>query len=186
MINNTYTLELRGISKQYTVSDKIITGINNVNIKFKDNEFVVVRGASGSGKSTLLNVITGIDNYTDGYMVVKGYNTDFFGEDDWGDYRKNLIAYVHQNFYLIDNLTVYQNIETAYLLNNDKEKAKERIVSIINKVGLSKQINQKAKELSGGQKQRVAIARALAKNTGIILADEPTGNQSTAINQCIY
>lgn len=186
MIDEKHTLELRGISKQYTVSDKIITGISNVNLKFNDNEFVVISGASGSGKSTLLNIIAGIDNYTDGYVVCKGYNTDFFGEHDWGEYRKNHVSYVHQNFYLLDNLTVYQNIENAYLLNYDKEKAKEIIYGIIDKVGLSKQINQKAKELSGGQKQRVAIARALAKGTGIILADEPTGNlDSKSTNEIV-
>jgi ABC-type lipoprotein export system ATPase subunit len=111
-------------------------------------------------------------------MQISGENTEYYDETDWHKYRKEKVSIIHQNYNLIENYTVYQNIELAYEINNkqDKEKSKQDILNIISRVVLSDQSRQRVATLSGGQKQRVAIARALAKNTPIILADEPTGN----------
>ena len=121
-------------------------------------------------------------------MVVEDEETEYYDENDWQKYRKEKISFIHQNYNLIENYTVYQNIELAYLLNNnveEKDKIKNDIYDIISKVELTAQSNQKVATLSGGQKQRVAIARALAKKTSIILADEPTGNLDSENSNCI-
>lgn len=183
-------LKLNKLSKYYiSNTNQVVAGIKEISAQFSIGEFVAITGASGSGKSTLLNVLAGTDNFNDGSMSVCDEETEFFDEKDWQRYRKERIGFVYQDYNLIENYTVYQNVETGYDLNCeaiDKETKKKEILNILKKVGLFQQQKQKANTLSGGQKQRVAIARALAKNTQIILADEPTGNlDSTAAHEII-
>jgi len=148
-----------------------------VNLELHRNEFVAIVGESGSGKTTLLNVISGIDSYEDGEMYINGKETSYFSVSDMENYRKKYVAFVFQNYNLIDSYTVLQNVEAPLVLSGyPKDRIRERAKEIIRKVGLSDHMNHKATKLSGGQKQRVVIARALAKDCPIIAADEPTGN----------
>ncbi len=170
-------LKLENVSKFYYNKGMISTGFSKVNLELKIGEFVVITGESGSGKSTLLNVISGLDSYEEGEMYIKGKETSHYSEKDFEDYRRKYIANIFQSYNLINSYTVYQNVELVLLLNGyKKHKVKQKILDIIDKVGLTKFKNTKVSKLSGGQKQRVAIARAMVKDTPIIVADEPTGN----------
>ena len=170
-------IKLKNVSKFYQNKKSIASGFNKINLSLDMGEFIVITGESGSGKSTLLNVISGLDSYEEGEMYINGEETSHYTEEDYEDYRRKYIGNIFQHFNLINSYTVYQNIELALLLNGyKKEEIKSKILEIIKVVGLEKQKNTKASKLSGGQKQRVAIARALAKDTPIIVADEPTGN----------
>lgn len=170
-------LKLKNVSKFYYQKGIITSGFSKVNLEFKMGEFVVITGESGSGKSTLLNVISGLDSYEEGELYINGCETSHYNEFDFEHYRKKYIANIFQNFNLINSYTVYQNIELILLLNGyEKKDVHDKIINLIDRVGLSKYKNTKVSKLSGGQKQRVAIARALAKETPIIVADEPTGN----------
>lgn len=170
-------LKLKNVSKFYYNKGIITSGFTKVNLELKIGEFVVITGESGSGKSTLLNVISGLDSYEEGQMYIKGEETSHYTEKDFEDYRRKYIANIFQNFNLINSYTVYQNVELVMLLNGyKKHEVKEKILDIIDQVGLTKFKSTKVSKLSGGQKQRVAIARAMVKDTPIIVADEPTGN----------
>ena len=170
-------LKLKNVSKFYYNKGVIASGFNKVSIEFDLQEFVAIVGESGSGKSTLLNVISGLDSYEEGEMYINGEETSHYRESDFEEYRKKYVSNIFQNFNLVNSYTVYQNIELVMLLNGYKRKeVKKKVLDIIDKVGLSKYKNTKTAKLSGGQKQRVAIARALARETPIIVCDEPTGN----------
>ena len=170
-------LKLKNVSKFYYNKGVIASGFNKVSIEFDLQEFVAIVGESGSGKSTLLNVISGLDSYEEGEMYINGEETSHYRESDFEEYRKKYVSNIFQNFNLVNSYTVYQNIELVMLLNGYKRKeVKKKVLDIIDKVGLTKYKNAKTAKLSGGQKQRVAIARALARETPIIVCDEPTGN----------
>lgn len=170
-------IKLENVSKFYYSKGVIAVGFSKVNLNFDVGEFVAITGESGSGKSTLLNVISGLDSYEEGEMYIDGSETSHFTEKDFENYRRRYIGNIFQNFNLVNSYTVYQNIELVMLLNGSKRReVKARVNELIDKVGLTEYKHTKASKLSGGQKQRVAIARALAKDTPIIIADEPTGN----------
>lgn len=170
-------IRLENVSKFYYTKGVIAVGFSKVNLNFDVGEFVAITGESGSGKSTLLNVISGLDTYEEGEMYINGEETSHYTEKDFEDYRRKYIGNIFQNFNLVNSYTVYQNIALVMQLNGSKNKdIKKRVNELIDKVGLTEYKNTKASKLSGGQKQRVAIARALAKDTPIIIADEPTGN----------
>lgn len=170
-------IKLKDVSKYYYNKGLITSGITKINTEFNIGEFIVITGESGSGKSTLLNVISGLDTYEDGEMYIDGKETSHYGDEDFEEYRKEYISNIFQNFNLVGSYTVYQNIELVMLINGyTKKEARPKILKLINEVELTKYKNTRVSKLSGGQKQRVAIARALAKNTPIIIADEPTGN----------
>ena len=170
-------LELKNVSKFYYSKGVIASGFTKVSLKLNMGEFVVITGESGSGKSTLLNVISGLDSYEEGEMYINGMETSHYTEKDFEDYRRKYISNIFQAFNLVNSYTVYQNIELVLLLNGYKKRQiKQKVLDLIKKVDLYEFRNTKVSKLSGGQKQRVAIARALAKETPIIIADEPTGN----------
>lgn len=170
-------LRLERVSKFYSGNGMVSTGFSKVDLKFEIGEFVAITGESGSGKSTLLNVISGLDSYEEGEMYILGNPTSGYSKEDLEEYRKQYIGSIFQTFNLINSYTVYQNVELVLLLSGyDKKDISARVHDIIAKVGLEGYEKTKASKLSGGQKQRVAIARALAKETPIIVADEPTGN----------
>lgn len=174
-------LKLDKVSKFYSQNGVVTAGFSKVSLDLNIGEFVAITGESGSGKSTLLNVISGLDSYEEGEMYIFGQPTSGYGSADMEEYRKRYIGNIFQTFNLINHYTVYQNVELVLLLSGfEKSEIKERVDSIIDRVGLSEYRNTKASKLSGGQKQRVAIARALAKETPIIVADEPTGNLDVA------
>ena len=170
-------ISLKNVSKFYYSKGVIASGFTKINLDLNDGEFVAITGESGSGKSTLLNVISGLDSYEEGEMYINGKETSHYTEKDFEDYRRKYIGNIFQSFNLVNSYTVYQNIELVLLLNGHKKKEiKKKVLELIKKVGLYKFRNTKVSKLSGGMKQRVAIARALAKETPIIIADEPTGN----------
>ncbi|MBQ9015107.1 MAG: ABC transporter ATP-binding protein/permease [Firmicutes bacterium] len=155
----------------------IASGISRVSLDLDLGEFVVITGESGSGKSTLLNVISGLDSYEEGEMYINGEETSHYVAADFEEYRKKYIGNIFQNFNLVNSYTVYQNIELILRINGyNKAEMRRRVDEIIDRVGLSAFRRTKVSKLSGGQRQRVSIARALAKDTDIIVADEPTGN----------
>ena len=170
-------IKLKNVSKFYYSKGVIASGFNKINLEFNIGEFVAITGESGSGKSTLLNVISGLDTYEEGEMYIDGKETSHYTEKDFEDYRRKYIGNIFQNFNLVNSYTVYQNVELVLLLNGYKKKqVKQKVLDMIEKVGLTEFKNTKVSKLSGGQKQRVAIARAMVKETPIIVADEPTGN----------
>ena len=180
-INLAHTIELRKVSKYYASEDSVSMGFSRVDLELDIGEFVAITGESGSGKSTLLNVISGLDTYEEGEMFVCGEDTTAYGTEDYERYRKTYIGNIFQDFNLINSYTVYQNIELVMLLSGKKSsECRDRILELIDLVGLNKYRRTKVSRLSGGQKQRVAIARALAKDAPIIVADEPTGNLDSA------
>ncbi len=170
-------IKLVNVSKYYSSNGVIALGLRKVNLELYRNEFVAIVGESGSGKTTLLNVISGIDSYEDGEMYINDKETSYFSVDDMENYRKKYVAFVFQNYNLIDSYTVLQNVEAPLILSGyPKDKIRDRAKEISRRVGLEDHSHHKATRLSGGQKQRVVIARALAKDCPIIAADEPTGN----------
>lgn len=170
-------IKLDNISKYYYASNSVVPALRKIKLEFNIGEFVAITGESGSGKSTLLNVISGLDTYDDGELYIDGKETSYYDGADWEEYRKNKIGFVFQNYNLIEHYSVMNNVESALLIQGyGAKEAKAEARELINKVGLSRQLHQRASKLSSGQKQRLSIARALAKNTDIIIADEPTGN----------
>ena len=170
-------IRLENVSKYYYSSSNVCCALRKINLEFKMGEFVAVTGESGSGKTTLLNIISGFDSYEDGEIYINDEPTSYYDEEDWERYRKNEIAFIFQSYNLIDSYSVLENVMVTYILEGVSiEIAKEKSLEILKQVGLDNDVNKKTSKLSGGQKQRLAIARALAKETNIIVADEPTGN----------
>ncbi len=170
-------IRLRNVSKFYYNKGIIASGISRVNLDLDVGEFIVITGESGSGKSTLLNVISGLDSYEEGEMYIEGQETSHYAAVDFEEYRQKYISCIFQNFNLVSSYTVYQNIALAMQIDGrSEEEIRKKVPEIIAKVGLTEFTRRKVSRLSGGQKQRVAIARALAKDTRILVADEPTGN----------
>ena len=173
-------LQLINITKDYPAGDGTVHALKGINLKFRESEFVSILGPSGCGKTSMLNIIGGLDQYTDGDLIINGKSTKDVKDRDWDAYRNHSIGFVFQSYNLIPHQTVLQNVELALTLSGvSKSERKHRAKEALEKVGLGNQINKKPSEMSGGQMQRVAIARALVNNPDIILADEPTGALDT-------
>lgn len=168
---------LQNISKYYYTDTSVTQALKKINLEFQVGEFVAITGESGSGKSTLLNIISGMDTFDDGEMYFDGQPTFQFDVSDWEAFRRDRIGFVFQNYNLIGHYSTLDNVKSALLIMGMTEtEAKEKAIHYLEKVGLKGFEQQRASELSSGQKQRLSIARALAKETAIIVADEPTGN----------
>ncbi len=170
-------IKLQNISKYYYSETAVTQALQGINLEFRMGEFVAITGESGSGKSTLLRIISGMDTFDDGELYVDGQPTFQYDEDDWEEYRRTKIGFVFHDYSLIGHYTAKENIVSALLIMGVPEKeAGDKAIHYLERVGLSAQRDQRASKLSSGQKQRLSIARALAKDTDIIVADEPTGN----------
>lgn len=176
-------LTLKDIGKIYVSEGNVAVGIRGVNLSFDRGEFVAVTGKSGSGKSTLLNVISGMDSYEEGELYIEGQSTSHYLQPEWEEYREKYISFIFQDYNIIESFTVLQNVELALMHIEDKKARRARAMELIRRVGLASHVKQKGSKLSGGQKQRTVIARALAKDSPIILADEPTGNLDSATSK---
>jgi ABC-type lipoprotein export system ATPase subunit len=168
-------LELKGISRVYKPKkSEQVYALNKVNLVLEKTGMVFILGKSGAGKSTFLNVVGGLDQYNEGNLIVKDKATKDFKQSDFDSYRNTMIGFIFQEYNLLDEFTVAQNIGLALELQG-KKATSEKISEILAAVDLQNYGRRKPNELSVGQKQRVAIARALVKDPEIIMADEPTG-----------
>ena len=173
-------LELKGITKEYPAGDGKIEALQGIDLQFRSSEFVAILGPSGCGKTTMLNIIGGLDQYTNGDLVINGRSTKHFKDRDWDSYRNHSVGFVFQSYNLIPHQTVLQNVELALTLSGvSKHERRKRAKEALEQVGLGDQLRKRPNQMSGGQMQRVAIARAIVNNPDIILADEPTGALDT-------
>ena len=156
----------KNIKKKYN-NQEVLRGID---LKIDKNEFVVILGASGSGKSTLLNILSGLEKSDSGEVVYDNESISDYSEKQLTKFRKDKIGFVFQQYYLLNNLTVEQNVKVGANLADNKE-----YVDIIKDLGLEDKLSKYPNELSGGEQQRVSIARALAKKPTVLFLDEPTG-----------
>lgn len=170
-------IKVSNISKIFRTEEIETTALNGVSFEIKDGEFVAIMGPSGCGKSTLLNILGLLDNPTEGSYLFGDTEVANLKEKDRTKFRKGNIGFIFQSFNLIDELTVYENIELPLrYLNVSAAERKEKVVSIMKRMNINHRANHFPQQLSGGQQQRVAIARACVANPKLILADEPTGN----------
>jgi putative ABC transport system ATP-binding protein len=170
-------LALHNLSKVYRTDEVETTALNAISIDIKAGEFVAMMGPSGCGKSTLLNIIGMLDTPSSGSYRFKGEEISTYPESKLADIRKANIGFIFQSFNLIDELTVFENVELALLYHKIPSAARrERVQEVMEKVGIAHRSGHRPAQLSGGQQQRVAVARAVVANPALILADEPTGN----------
>ena len=175
MTNNL--ISVKGVSKVFKVGEENFTALRDINLEIDTGSFMSFVGPSGSGKTTILNLIGGLDIPTAGNIFFKNTKLSAMNRNQMAQYRRKNIGFIFQTYNLFPVYSVYENILFPLLLSGSKEKdARERVMNIINKVGLSDQVKKRPSQLSGGQCQRVAIARALVKDPLLILADEPTAN----------
>ncbi len=168
-------LELRNIEKIYNSKNGLtVRAVDDISIQFEDKGMVFLLGKSGSGKSTMLNLIGGLDVPDSGEIIIKGRNSKDFTPADFDSYRNTFVGFIFQDYNLLDEFTLEENISLALKLQG-KEGDAEKVKEILRKVDLEELGDRKPNTLSGGQKQRIAIARALIKDPEIIMADEPTG-----------
>ncbi|ALS00740.1 peptide ABC transporter ATP-binding protein [Enterococcus silesiacus] len=169
-------IKLEQINKFYSLEEEKLHVLKNVNFEIKEKEFVAVMGPSGSGKSTLINLIGFIDKKFEGKYLFEGKEITDFSDKELSEIRNKSVGFVFQNFSLIENNTVFENIELPLLYNGSAyTNTKARVQEVLEKVGLGDKGNKYPKQLSGGQQQRVAIARAIVNSPRFIIADEPTG-----------
>ena len=169
-------LELRNIVKDYEMNGSTVHALRGISLSLRESEFVAILGHSGCGKTTLLNIIGGLDQYTDGDLLINRVSTRQYRDRDWDAYRNHSVGFVFQNYNLIPHQTVLANVELALTISGvPKSERRRRAVEALEQVGLGDQLHKKPNQMSGGQMQRVAIARALVNNPEILLADEPTG-----------
>ena len=159
-------IELKGVRKSYGANE-VLKGID---LRIEEQDYLVILGASGSGKSTLLNILSGLEKPDQGEVLYDGENIASLSESQLTKFRKNQVAFIFQQYYLLQELTVEQNVKMgAHLAKN------QDYLPIIEAMGLKEKLHQYPSELSGGEQQRVAIARALAKKPKVLFLDEPTG-----------
>ena len=173
-------LQLKNIVKNYAEGDNTVRALRGISLDFRKSDFVSILGPSGCGKTTMLNIIGGLDQYTDGDLIIDGVSTKDYKDRDWDTYRNHSVGFVFQSYHLIPHQSVLQNVELALTLSGvSRKERRRRAKEALEAVGLADQIRKRPGEMSGGQMQRVAIARALVNNPDIILADEPTGALDT-------
>ena len=161
----------------FTTEDVQTKALNEVSLEIKKGEFVAIMGPSGCGKSTLLNILGTLDSSTSGKYFFDGKEIDKMSESQLTSFRKGNIGFVFQNFNLIDELTVYENVELPLVyLNSKKSERKKKVMEVLERMNIAHRAGHFPQQVSGGQQQRVAIARAVVTDCPLILADEPTGN----------
>jgi len=174
-------IKTQGLTKIYTTEEVETTALNNINLEIKEGEYVAIMGPSGCGKSTLLNVVGMIDQPSSGEYFFFEDEVSKYSERQRANLRKNNIGFVFQSFNLIDELTVYENVELPLLyLGFSSSERKKRVTEALEQMAIMARKSHFPQQLSGGQQQRVAVARAVVAQPKLILADEPTGNLDSA------
>jgi putative ABC transport system ATP-binding protein len=174
-------IKTKDLTKIYTTEEVETTALNNINLDVKEGEYVAIMGPSGCGKSTLLNVLGMIDQPSSGDYLFFEEEVSKYSERQRANLRKNNIGFVFQSFNLIDELTVYENVELPLLyLGYSAAERKKRVSESLEQMEIMARKNHFPQQLSGGQQQRVAVARAVVAHPKLILADEPTGNLDSA------
>jgi putative ABC transport system ATP-binding protein len=173
-------IKLKNISKHYRADEIETAALADIDLRIEEGEFVAVMGPSGCGKSTLLNIVGMIDSPSEGEYLFGGEDIARLPERRLVDLRKRYLGFVFQSFNLIDELTVYENVELPLLYQNvPRSRRRERVREVLELVNLQPRAKHRPTQLSGGQQQRVAVARAVVTDPKLILADEPTGNLDT-------
>lgn len=174
-------VELSSVSRVYKQGKVLVKAVDEISLEIRKGDFDTLCGPSGSGKTTLLNLIGALDEPTSGTITLEGKNLGELSRSAKSRIRRDRIGFVFQAYNLIPTLTAYENAEFVLALQNVPEKVrKEKVMAVLEEVGLSGLENRRPDELSGGQQQRVAIARAIAAKPAIVLADEPTANVDSA------
>lgn len=168
-------LKIENLKKIYGKGENLVNAVDDVSFSIERGEFIAVVGPSGSGKSTLLHLIGGVDRPNDGKIYIEGTDISNYNSKELALFRRRKVGIVYQFYNLIPNLTVKHNIELPLTLDGRRVN-EELFDDIVNKLGISKKLNNFPSELSGGQNQRVAIARSLIYEPSLLLLDEPTGN----------
>lgn len=170
-------IKITNLEKIYRTEDVETVALNKLSIEVKEGEFVAIMGPSGCGKSTLLNILGLLDDPDSGSFIFNDVEVAGFNERKRADMRKHNIGFVFQSFNLIDELTVYENVELPLIYTGVKTAdRKAKVEAVLDKMQIMHRRNHYPQQLSGGQQQRVAVARAVVNNPKLILADEPTGN----------
>lgn len=181
-------IEVKNLTKVFNESDKRFTALNNISLSIEKGELVIVSGKSGSGKSTLLNMLSGIDQPTQGQVIINQIPIHNFKGNQLAAWRGSNIGIVFQFFQLMPTLTVIENVmlpmEFAPVVAPNQQK--KRALELLEKMNVASIMNKFPSAISGGEKQRVAIARALANNPDFIIADEPTGNLDSENTENIH
>lgn len=177
-------IKLQQLCKSYRGDEIETIALNQVDLEMEEGEFVAIMGPSGCGKSTLLNILGMLDQPSSGQYFFKGEDISGYSEGQLGQLRKENIGFIFQNFNLIDELSVRENIELALQYHNIPGKQRrERVAEVMDRVGIAHRAEHRPGQLSGGQQQRVAVARAVVAKPSLILADEPTGNLDSSHGQ---
>lgn len=174
-------IELKDVSKVYTVGGEAVYALSHANMRIEEGEFVSIVGPSGSGKSTMMNIIGCLDMADEGEYILDGISIEQYSERELARIRNRKLGFIFQNFNLLPKLTAEENVELPLLYQRIKaSERKRRVKEALEQVELSHRMQHCPFELSGGQQQRVAIARALVTKPSLFLADEPTGNLDSA------
>ncbi len=170
-------IEIENLKKSFRTEEVETLALNSVNLTVEEGEFVAIMGPSGCGKSTLLNIIGMLDNPNEGHYHFNGQEVGGLKENQRTKIRKGNLGFVFQSFNLIDELTVFENVELPLIyLNMKKNEREQKVRQVLERMKIAHREKHFPQQLSGGQQQRVAIARAVVTNAKLILADEPTGN----------
>lgn len=169
-------IEVKNLKKEYQTDEVITKVLHGLSFKIEKGEFVAIMGPSGSGKSTLMHILGLLDRLSSGVYKFEGQDVFIMDDDSLANFRNEKIGFVFQSFNLLPRTTVLENAALPLTYSKNKNNIKERVVQVLNDVGLGHRLNYFSNQISGGEKQRVAIARALVNNPSIIFADEPTGN----------
>ncbi|MHA1906237.1 MAG: ABC transporter ATP-binding protein [Candidatus Thorarchaeota archaeon] len=171
-------IRVEGVNKEYGRGKNTVAALKDINLEIEPGEFIAVVGPSGCGKSTLLHVMAGLEQPTNGRILLDGVDVTLISERDLPKVRAEKIGFVFQSFLLIDDLTSYENVEAVLWPNEElrKETQEEMTLEVLREVDMLERRDHRPMQLSGGEQQRIAIARALANSPPILFCDEPTGN----------
>jgi ABC-type lipoprotein export system ATPase subunit len=183
----TPAVRLTGVSKSYRKGGEVVYALRDVSLEIGARGMIAVVGPSGSGKSTLLHLVGGMDEPTQGDVVVAGQPVNRLSQQELTRFRRQTVGFVFQSFNLIPNLTALENVALPMEFNGvSKTERLTRAQALLQRFNLGQRLGHRPKELSGGEMQRVAIARAVANEPRLVLADEPTGNLDTRSGQIVY